>query len=174
MLAKLRLDQTKTYEQCIAAHAIAKMIVAFVESREHFQSIGVEQGDIKGWDDIVIEKDISSFIHIQIKRQQTRFSGPTAECTMALTSNVSDKVLSPIDKSMEELALWAKNYAPTDPVKRKFILELPEGSIEIKKGLEVRHFKDFLQLHINITTTEAGLDRLQNIQKDTSAINIFN
>jgi len=174
MLAKLRLDLTKTYEQCIAAHAIAKMVVAFAEGRDHPQSIGVEQGDIVGWDDIVVEKNTNLFYHFQVKRQQTSFSGLTAECDLAITKNASDKSLSPLDKSMKELGVWIKNIAGTSSVNRKFFLELPDSSILIKNGLEVRQFKDFLQLHINSTTTVIGLQNLQNIQNDTNTINVFN
>lgn len=47
MLKKLRLDQTKKYEQSIAVYEIAKMLTAFVKGRTHYISIGAEQGDIK-------------------------------------------------------------------------------------------------------------------------------
>lgn len=43
--------------------------------------IGAEQGDIPAWDDIVIEQDRSSQIHIQVKRQ-------TSEILAALMINV--------------------------------------------------------------------------------------
>ena len=55
MLAKLRLDQTKKYEQALAAYEIAVMLVDFALGRKHYMRIGSEQGGISKWDDIVIE-----------------------------------------------------------------------------------------------------------------------
>ena len=42
MLAKLRLDQTKKYEQAIATYEIATMLINFTLGRRHYMRIGAE------------------------------------------------------------------------------------------------------------------------------------
>ena len=74
MLKRLRLDQTKKYEQSIASYEITKMLVAFVKGRQHYLCIGAEQGDIPQWDDLIIQDKVDSYIHIQVKRYTTDFS----------------------------------------------------------------------------------------------------
>ncbi len=63
MLKKLKLDQTKIYEQTIATYGIASMLIYFVRGRKHYLSIGAEQGDIDTWDDLVIEKENLRIYH---------------------------------------------------------------------------------------------------------------
>ena len=74
MLKKLRLDQTKVYEKCLALEEISTMLVSFVKGLPHHLAIGAEQGDIDKWDDLVIQTNNSDYIHVQVKRQTTPFS----------------------------------------------------------------------------------------------------
>lgn len=57
MLKKLKLDQTKIYEQTIATYEISSMLVDFVRGRKHHLSIGAEQGDIDSWDDLISDSN---------------------------------------------------------------------------------------------------------------------
>jgi hypothetical protein len=169
MLAKLRLDQTKKYEQAIAAYEISAMLCAFVEGRKHILCIGAEQGDIDGWDDFVIQDCIAEFTHLQIKRQQTDFS-PPGNCVR--NGNIK---LTPLDKSMNSLAKWIITCdSLVNPDTRHFRLELPSVGANIKEELELRNLRDFMTLYINSTTTVQGLENLQNVAGDTNAVNIFN
>ena len=74
MLKKLALDQTKVYERHLALEEISKMLVFFVKGLPHHLAIGAEQGDIDKWDDLVIQTNTGSYIHVQAKRQTTPFS----------------------------------------------------------------------------------------------------
>jgi len=169
MLKKLRLDQTKKYEKAIAAYEIAKMLVAFVEGKKHILCIGSEQGDIEGWDDFIIEEGDKSFIHIQVKRQQTDFT-PRGE-----SIRKGNQSLTPLDNSMNSLAAFVKgDSSSTALIKHQFRLELPSDGFDIKEKIQLRQFRDFLTLHIKSTTTATGLNNLHTIQKDPNTINIYN
>lgn len=80
MLAKLRLDQTGTFEKLVGAHEISKMLVSFIEGKVHPLEIGAEQGGIEKWDDFVIQQDLKRRTHIQIKRQTDSFGSHLDEC----------------------------------------------------------------------------------------------
>lgn len=169
MLPKLRLDQTAAYEQTIAAYEISKMLCAFIEGRKHILCIGAEQGDIPGWDDFIVQESLSEFTHLQIKKQNTDFA-PLGNCIKR-----TDVTLSPLDNSMSSLAEWITTYNPDrDSTVRHFILCLPHEGPLIKRNLEIRNLRDFMALHINPTTTTKGLDNLQNVAQDGTAINLFN
>lgn len=169
MLAKLRLDQTADYEQAIAANEISKMICAFIEGRKHILCIGAEQGDIPGWDDFVIQNCADEFTHLQVKRQQTDFT-PLNSCIRNGTAE-----LTPLDRSMQSLASWILTYDPLiKSNKYHFKLCVPFDSPNIKRNFELRNFKDFKTLHINGTTTSQRLETLLSVQKDSTAINVFN
>jgi hypothetical protein len=168
MLAKLRLDQTATYEQAIAAYEISKMICAFVEGRQHILCIGAEQGDIPGWDDFVIQDRINAFTHLQIKRQQTDFA-PEGNCIKN-----GNQELTPLDKSILSLGGWMATYNPSvNTNSYRFKLCLPHVGPDIKRDFGLRNLRDFMNLHINSTTTTQGLLNLYNTG-DTVAVNIYN
>ncbi|OFY86405.1 MAG: hypothetical protein A3F72_11440 [Bacteroidetes bacterium RIFCSPLOWO2_12_FULL_35_15] len=163
MLAKLRLDQTKKYEQALATCEIANMLVDFIFGRKHYLRVGSEQGGIAKWDDIVIEKEQSSQIHIQAKRQTSDFGDKLDECVRnkILSGARKDELrdLSPLDESIKSLADWSKDIDITnvDP-KREFWIELPELNTQIKKGLLIRHLKDLCEVQIKpAVTTASGL-----------------
>ena len=172
MLKKLKLDQTKKYEQSIAIYEISKMLVAFVEGKKHIHCIGAEQGDIKGWDDLIIEEADRSFTHVQVKRQQTPFSPSGYKCQRSIKRNGSERELSPLDESMKSLANWVSASKMKD-VKRLFKLELPISNVKIKDDLEVRNFITFCKSYINSTTKVENLETLCNVQNDSDAKNIF-
>ncbi|WP_299762385.1 ABC-three component system protein [uncultured Pontibacter sp.] len=164
MLKKLRLDQTKKYEQSIAVFEISKMLVAFVKGRSHYLCIGAEQGDIQKWDDLVIQDSEHSFIHIQVKRQTTDFSKKNDKCIRDCYSQRERagvlRDLSPFDEAIRSLALWVKeNNLSTNTIKRKFWIELPESSIKIKDALEIRHLRDLCK-QVKEVTTATGLEQL--------------
>jgi len=167
MLKKLSLDQTKIYEQTIAAYEISKMLVDFVKGIKHYLSIGAEQGDVDTWDDLIIEKEKDLLVHIQVKRQTTDFSSDNC-----IRDNISKgdrigkpKDLSPIDESMKALAEWIKD-PNNDLNKKEFHIELPTSDIQLKKGLTVRHFKEFKERHYrkNVTTPQGLSDLADNDQ----------
>jgi len=165
MLKKLKLDQTKKYEQSIAANEVATMLVNFVKGRIHYLSVGAEQGDILKWDDLIIEDSEDSFIHIQVKRQTTNFSTDQSNSVRNTYTQQSRKGklrdLSPLDESMKSLADWIKSNDP-DIVrpKRKFRIELPDGNILIKNDLEIRHFRELCENIIKPVSTVSGLEQL--------------
>ena len=172
MLRKLSLDQTKIYEQTIATYEIAKMLVSFIKGRKHYLSIGAEQGDVDTWDDLVIEDNANSYIHYQVKRQNTDFS--THNCTRD-TINHRDgttelRELSTIDKSMKALAVWLDD-ATNNISSKEFCIELPTSEVKFKKNLSVRNFKEFRQVHyksditsvqglLNLANTDASVQRI--------------
>lgn len=169
MLAKLRLDQAAVYEQAIAAYKISKMLCAFIEGRKHILCIGAEQGDISGWDDFIIQECLSEFIHLQIKKQNTDFA-PLNNCIKQ-----ANTTLTPLDNSMLSLAEWIRTHNPAlDSTTRHFRLCLPHDGPVIKRNLEIRNLRDFMALNINATTTTQGLDNLQNVAQDGTAINLYN
>ncbi len=172
MLAKLRLDQTKKYEQALATYEISCMLVDFVLGREHYLRIASEQGGISKWDDIVIEKDLNSQIHIQVKRQTSGdFGDAFDECIRNEYTRQPRKGqkrdLSTLDETMKSLADWFKDVdITTMSPKREFWIELPELNTKIKKELVV---KDLHSLCANIkpdVTTAAGLQALADGDKN--------
>lgn len=175
MLNKLRLDQTKIYEKHIALEEISNMLVNFVEGTSHHLSIGAEQGNIDKWDDFVIEKSDGGNIYIQAKRQLTDFSSdPVIRDTYnAKDGTIKLRKLSPLDASLESLANWINDADFSSPdLKNEFRLELPDGSPEIKEGLEIRHFRTLLENHYRSITTVKDLESLASI--DNSVLNSYN
>lgn len=178
MLAKLRLDQTKKYEQALVTYYIAEMLVDFVAGREHYKRIGAEQGGISTWDDIVIEKDENSQIHIQVKRQTSGDFGDTNDQCQRneyLTGPRKDQKrdLSPLDQTLKNLAEWCKDIdiSIINP-KREFWIELPELTMQIKNGLQIRNLKDLCDVQIKpAVTTAAGLQAQADI--DANIKNCF-
>lgn len=164
MLKKLSLDQTKKYEQAIATFEIAKMVVDFIKGRKHYLSIGAEQGDIKKWDDIIIE-ELHNYIHIQVKRQRENFGSNLDECkrnkyNQGRINEYRD--LSELDNTMKSLADWSFNIDPVNlNHRREFWFELPEANTYIKKDLQIKHLKDLCDIHIKpAVTTSQGLENL--------------
>lgn len=173
MLSKLRLDQTKIYEQTIATYEIAKMLVSFINGQCHYISLGAEQGDVATWDDLVIQDKVNHYIHIQIKRQNTDFSNFNCnrndDPIKHHNGNQGLRDLSPIDNSMKALAEWIND---TDLISKEFHIVLPTSNILFKKDLTVRHFKEFIEKHYkpDVTTIE-GLQALS--KSDPSVQNIY-
>lgn len=165
MLAKLRLDQTKTYEQSIAALEIAEMLVAFVHGRKHSKCLGIEQG-IERWDDLVVIRNDGLNDHIQVKRQTTDFSNdPCKRDRYERGGRIGElKDLSPLDQSMKSLAEWTKNTTTSD-ITRQFTLVLPIDSTQIKDSLQTRHFQILCFTTIKEITTVTGLQELAKVDK---------
>ncbi|MCR1973814.1 hypothetical protein NSA52_06660 [Clostridium sporogenes] len=164
MLKKLRLDQTKMYEKYLALEEISKMLMAFVEGCPHHLAIGAEQGDIDKWDDLVIQTNTNRYIYVQAKRQETDFSNDSIirnKYTSRSKRPGVFKELSPFDEAIKSLG----EYISKDKLgsQNKFWLELPEGSIQIKKGLEIRHLKNLCEVEIRSVTTPNDLKALEKI-----------
>lgn len=161
MLKKLRLDQTKIYEQTIATYEISKMLVDYVQGRKHYLSIGAEQGDVETWDDLIIEKEKGILIHVQVKRQNTNFSNDNClrDNITKGKRNGQPKDLSTIDTSMKSLANWIKD-TNSDLNKKEFHIEIPTSEVQLKKGFTVRQFKEFIEQNYkpNITTVQGLSD----------------
>ncbi|EGW41747.1 ABC-three component system protein [Desulfosporosinus sp. OT] len=177
MLNKLRLDQTKIYEKHLALKEISNMLVFFVKGHPHHLAIGAEQGNIDKWDDFVIEKNDGSNIYIQAKRQTTPFSSDAiTRDTYGKGSKLRVgqlKDLSPLDESLESLGKWINsNDVNSAAFKHEFWLVLPESSIEIKKGLEIRHLRILFEDHYKSITTAKDLDNLA--VNDNGTQNIYN
>lgn len=174
MLKKLRLSQGDNYQRAVATNELAKMLIKFVKGREHYLSIGTEQGELTKWDDIVIEKTINSYIHIQVKRQTTAFGDNNDECERNNITHrdgtIEKKKLSSLDETLKDLADWSTNIDVTNLIiKREFLIELPELGTQIKKGLHVRILKDLCENHINSATTKA--QDLEALGKEDNNIN---
>ena len=178
MLAKLRLDQTKQYEQALVTYEISGMLIDFALGRSHYMRIGSEQGDISTWDDIVIEKDKNSQIHIQVKRQTSGdFGTQNDECTRNnyLQGKRKDQKrdLSPLDETLRSLADWCKDIDISTIVpKREFWIDLPELTTQIKTGLQIRNLKDLCEVQIKPSVTTADGLRTQ-ANTDTNIKNCF-
>lgn len=161
MLAKLRLDQTKKYEQALATYEIAVMLIDFALGRKHYMRIGSEQGGISKWDDIVIEKEQGSQIHIQIKRQTSADFGTSNDKCIRneiLSGNRQGEKrdLSPLDETLKSLADWFRDVdISTINPKREFWIELPELNTQIKDGLQVKDLKDLCEVQIRPAVTTA-------------------
>lgn len=170
MLAKLRLDQTKKYEQAIVTYEITVMLIDFALGRSHYMRIGSEQGDISTWDDIVIEKEENSQIHIQIKRQTSdNFGSEKDECirNKYLQGRRKDieRDLSPLDETLKSLANWCKDIEISNICpKREFWIELPELNTQIKNGLKIKDLQKLCDEQIKpAVTTAVDLQTLTNI-----------
>lgn len=174
MLKKLRLDQTKAYEKCLALEEISTMLVSFVKGHPYHLAIGAEQGNIDKWDDLVIQKNNGSYIYIQAKRQITDFSCDSiVRDTYRRRPRIGElRDLSPLDRTLESLGkrINSIDYSLTD-IKDEFWLELPESSTKIKEGLEIRHFRYLLEVQFRSVTTADDLANLSN--NDTNTQNIF-
>ncbi|MEN5232422.1 ABC-three component system protein [Sphingobacterium faecium] len=172
MLAKLRLDQTKKYEQAIATYEISCMLLDFVLGRKHYLCIGSEQGGILKWDDIVIENDFNSQIHIQVKRQTSEDFGTHKDlCIRNLIDQGPRKGklrdLSPLDETMKSLADWFKGVdILTMSPKREFWIELPELNTKIKNELTIKNLCDLCGYIKPAVTTKEGLERLAIADKN--------
>lgn len=173
MLKKIRLDRTRTYELALATKYIAIMLDAFIDGRSHFKSLGCEQGDIDKWDDLVIDLGDDIFEHIQVKRQLTPFSSlPLERSTKASGKNKgAPQELSPLDESLASLAKWSRGKTPKELATRRFVIEVPDLTVQIKKDYQVRHFYDLCHQHINYMTTESALALLA--EQDTSVKNAY-
>ncbi|MCK5580007.1 MAG: hypothetical protein KAJ18_01895 [Candidatus Omnitrophica bacterium] len=165
MLAKLRLDQTATYEKLVGAHEISKMLVSFVLGQAHPIGIGAEQGGIEKWDDFVIQGNPKFRIHIQIKRQTDKFGSDLDECERNTitrqNNNVELRDLSELDKTIKSLGDWIKNKKENDEYERIFCLELYDVGVQIKKDFKVRDLANILETHIKPdTSTSEELEEL--------------
>lgn len=178
MLAKLRLDQTKKYEQALVTYEISVMLIDFALGRSHYMRIGSEQGDISTWDDIVIEKDKNSQIHIQVKRQTSGDFGSTNdECSrndyLQNKRKGQKRDLSPLDETLKSLANWSEDIDMSNiSPKREFWIELPELNTQIKNGLQIRNLKDLCEVQIKPAVTTADTLQIQ-ASTDTNIKNCF-
>ncbi len=175
MLKKLNLDQTKTYEICIATFNISEMLIAYIQGRKHFLRIGSEQGDIETWDDLIIEHENGLYEHIQVKRQHTDFSNDPCIRNYVHAGKPQQRLrdLSPIDKTLASLAQWSltKNPCSSNP-KRLFAIEVPDNTMSMKQNLKISHLSDFCKNEITPSTTASSLAYLQARHKNTE--NLFN
>lgn len=174
MLKKLRLDQTKLYEKHLILEQLSEMLVFFVKGYPHHLAIGAEQGNIDKWDDIVIKADSNYYIYVQAKRQSTDFSCYSIERDKYTKKDRVGvfKDLSPFDEAIKSIGEYiSKSKADSKYSKNEFWLELPEGSTQIKKGLEVRHLKNFCDIYIKSVTTANDLKELA--EKDRNVKNIY-
>jgi hypothetical protein len=173
MLKKLGLDQTKVYERCLALEEISKMLVSFVNGRPHHLSIGAEQGDIDKWDDLVIENSMGGYIHVQVKRQTTPFSSDSIirdNYTKGANAGTPRR-LSPLDETLKSLGKRINTgESCSKGLQKEFWLEVPEGSILIKDGLEIRNLRNFCQNTIKDITTADDMIALAHIDSNTNNI----
>ncbi|WP_165721528.1 MULTISPECIES: ABC-three component system protein [unclassified Pseudoalteromonas] len=167
MLKKIRLDKTRIYEIALATNYIATMLDAFIEGRNHIKSLGCEQGDLEKWDDLVLELDCGVLEHIQVKRQLTPFS--TLSVVRGVKKTGKDENIgnpqdrSPLDESLVALAQWSKDKSSTELNTRRFVIEVPDYTVEIKKDYSIRHFVDLSVQHVTNSVTELALIDLANL-----------
>jgi hypothetical protein len=168
MLKKIRLDKTRVYEIALATNYIATMLDAFIEGRNHIKSLGCEQGDLEKWDDLVLELDCGVFEHIQVKRQLTAFAPlPVIRGVKSKGDNSGDpQDRSPLDESLVVLAKWAKNKTDNELKSRRFVIEVPDYTVEVKKGYPLRHFVDLSVQHISSAATESALENITNLDRN--------
>lgn len=173
MLKKLRLDQTKVYERQLALEEISKMLVSFVNGQPHHLAIGAEQGGIDKWDDLVIQRNNSSYIYIQAKRQNTHFSTYSVqrETYTNRKKEIVQRELSPIDETLQSLGKRVSESRAID--KNEYWIELPNGLIQIKKNLEIRHLGELCETQIKSITTPADLLELSNYDSNVKNIYIW-
>jgi hypothetical protein len=162
MLKKIHLDRTHVYEIALATNYIARMLDAFIEGRSHAKSLGCEQGDIEKWDDLILEVESGVFEHIQVKRQLTNFL-PNAGINKGVKLSGKNKgtpyKLSPLDESLKSLASWSIGKAGVQLSSRHFVIEVPDYTVEIKKGYTIRNFYDLCQ-GITGTVSVAAMNSL--------------
>jgi len=174
MLAKLRLDQTGTFEKLVGAHEISKMLVSFIEGKVHPLEIGAEQGGIEKWDDFVIQQDLKRRTHIQIKRQTDRFGSHLDECERnTVNRNIGTtepRDLSELDKTIKSLGIWISTKKNSDDFERNFHLKFYDGGVEIKKDFKIRDLVNIIEIHFRPdTSTPAGIQSL--CESDTNMKN---
>lgn len=141
MEKKLALKNSDHYDLLVATFYAAQEIVSFLGGKPCCASLGIEQGDIKEWDDIVLEYKDSPTIHCQVKRQMEDFSTLKVEwgCkTRGPHAGKAKQELSTLDKALQELGEYVSspNFIGG---KKKFRLAIPHLGIQIKKGLKVSH-----------------------------------
>lgn len=173
MLKKLRLDQTKKYERCLAIEVISEMLLAFINGRPYYLAIGAEQGNIDKWDDFVINKNDGGNIYIQVKRQTTHFSTDSIIRDRYKQGKRKGEFrdLSPLDETLKSLGKRiSANLTSSNDLKDEFWIELPESSTMIKEGLEIRDFRNICEVNIKNVTTLEDLSKLASIDQTTSNI----
>lgn len=173
MLKKLGLDQTKVYEKYLALEEISKMLVSFVNGLPYNLAIGAEQGDIDKWDDLVIQTNTSCNIYVQVKRQLTDFSSDPIIRDKYVKGKRKDitRDLSPLDEALKSLGERISRNTGSKDLQDEFWLELPEGSINIKKGLEIRHLRKLCDIQIKSVTGPKDLCAIDSI--DSNDHNIY-
>lgn len=174
MLAKLRLDQTGTFEKLVGAREISKMLVLFIEGKVHPLEIGAEQGGIEKWDDFVIQQNLKRRTHIQIKRQTDRFGSCLDECERnTVKRNIGTtepRDLSELDETIKSLGIWINTKKDSADFERIFHLEFYDGGVEIKKDFKIRDLVNIIEIHFRPdTSTPAGIQSL--CESDTNMKN---
>ena len=159
---KIHLDRTHVYQIALATNYNARMLDAFIEGRSHAKSLGCEQGDIEKWDDLILELESGVFEHIQVKRQLTNFL-PNADIKKGVKLSGKNKgtpyKLSPLDESLKSSVNWAVGKAGVKLSSRHFVIEVPNYTVEIKKGYTVRNFYDLCH-GITSTVSAAAMNSL--------------
>lgn len=170
MLKKLRLDKTRTYEIALATKYIAEMLDSYIDGRSHSISLGCEQGDIEKWDDLIVELENGVFEHVQIKRQLTNFSNdPVERGNKKRGVNIGDpQDRSPLDESITSLAIWSKNKSIEELNQRRFVIEVPDYTVQIKKDYQIRNFYDLCTEYITATTTSSALEEVEGLDPSVS------
>ncbi|WP_286844125.1 MULTISPECIES: ABC-three component system protein [Sphingobacterium] len=166
MFKKINLNISESYGVQIAVNKIAEMLAGFIDGRTHHHEIGSEQGGIGRWDDLIL-RNSSNWIHIQIKRQTTDFDNGDTERALVKRGKDKDseklRDLTEFDKTIVELAEWIKktDQSQIHPPK-KFIIELPDGGVQIKKDFYVRDLMKLCNIHIKETTTASQMEEMQD------------
>jgi len=160
---KLQLDKTHAYELAIGTHLICEMLVDFIKGKCKYKSLAKEQGDVKKWDDIVLEGLKGDFTHYQIKENNSDFSDKPIKREVIKQGERKGELydLSEFDKTIEALLTWYRRTPDPEARKsKKFILSVPYHAIQIKKDLSLIAFSRLCNEQITPLTDEGGLERL--------------
>lgn len=145
MQKKLKLKLSDAYDCLVATQFATESVIAYLEDDEHCQRIGVEQGTIEEWDDIVLHGWKDKTVHCQVKRQLEHF------CNLGLTRELKTKgkgkgiemqELSALDSAFEKLGKYYEKIIDNGDSSKLFRLVVPYPNIQIKKNLTLNNLKE--------------------------------
>lgn len=173
MLSKIRLERGKKFEISLATYKVAVMVTKFMDGLAHHLSLGSEDAGIKHWDDFLIETEVNCLEHIQVKRQETPFSKKKVirgKTRKKADQTLVDDELSEFDISLKSLLDWLKTTdVKKSIIKRKFIFEISNLDVLVKKELPIRKFKELAKV-VKPATTVAQLQALASNDQSVKLI----
>ena len=156
MYRKLNLKAADDYELALIVYEASKMLVELLSGDSGAMELGMEQGDVPQWDDIVINQNYLPVSHIQVKRQTEDFCAhPVTRDTITQGKNFGKaRDLSTLDESIAAMGVWVKDNVQKGITSTKsFTLQVANSQVAIKNGFKLTELKRLCEDHIKPAST---------------------